>query len=296
MQNKENTIYILGDRATQLFTKSLKKQTKKQTLSFQITEGDHNQIERQVFDLSSALYQTKPSFLIISRDTNTLLNKFAASDQSRKSDFADKQIKNDTELIQTIENHLPNCKVILNNYYELQDPSFGNYANKTSYSFSYQLKKLNFEIMNLAQRFSNLFICDLASIVQYQGLKSSLDFRMSILADMPLSLDIQKDLAKNIIDIITAINGKINKCLILDLDNTLWGGVIGDDGIENIQIGALGIGKAFSAMQQYAKMLKDRGIILCVCSKNTESIAKEPFEKHPDMLLQLDDIALFMAN
>ena len=65
--------------------------------------------------------------------------------------------------------------------------------------------------------------------------------------------------------------------MILDLDNTLWGGVIGDDGIENIEIGNLGRGKAFSEFQYWIKKLKNRGIILTVCSKNTESIAKEPF-------------------
>jgi FkbH-like protein len=84
--------------------------------------------------------------------------------------------------------------------------------------------------------------------------------------------------------------------VILDLDNTLWGGIIGDDGLENIQIGSLGIGKAFTEFQYWLKKLKNRGIILAVCSKNTEAIAKEPFEKHPDMVLRLEDIAVFVAN
>ena len=80
------------------------------------------------------------------------------------------------------------------------------------------------------------------------------------------------------------------------MDNTLWGGIIGDDGLENIQIGDLGIGKAFTELQLWIKQLQKRGIILAVCSKNTESIAKEPFEKHPEMKLRLDDIAVFVAN
>ena len=80
------------------------------------------------------------------------------------------------------------------------------------------------------------------------------------------------------------------------MDNTLWGGIIGDDGIENIQIGNLGIGKAFSEFQQWIKKLKNRGIIICICSKNTEVLAKEPFENHPDMILKLKDISIFIAN
>ncbi len=97
-------------------------------------------------------------------------------------------------------------------------------------------------------------------------------------------------------DIINATIGRFKKCLILDLDNTLWGGIIGDDGIEKIQLGDYKIGKAFVELQSFIKCLKERGIILAVCSKNTESIAKEAFEKHPDMVLRLNDIALFVAN
>ena len=85
--------------------------------------------------------------------------------------------------------------------------------------------------------------------------------------------------------------------MVLDLDNTVWGGVVGDDGWENIQVGhGLGIGKAFSEFQQWVKKLKNRGIIICVCSKNDEDKAKEPFEKNPEMVLKLDDISVFVAN
>jgi FkbH-like protein len=113
---------------------------------------------------------------------------------------------------------------------------------------------------------------------------------------MVLSIDILPEVAAKTVDLIGAMYGKFRKCVILDLDNTLWGGVIGDDGVENIQIGSLGIGKAFTEFQYWIKKLKNRGIILAVCSKNTESVAKEPFEKHPDMVLKLEDIAVFVAN
>ena len=71
------------------------------------------------------------------------------------------------------------------------------------------------------------------------------------------------------------------KCLVLDLDNTLWGGSIGEDGLEGIKLGNFGIGRAFTDFQAWLKALKNRGILLCVCSKNQEEIAKQPFLKHP---------------
>lgn len=82
----------------------------------------------------------------------------------------------------------------------------------------------------------------------------------------------------------------------MDLDNTVWGGVIGDDGLEKIEIGTLGIGKAFTDLQYWMLKLRQRGILLAVCSKNTEATARQPFEMHPDMVLSLEDIAVFRAN
>ncbi|MDE3177606.1 MAG: HAD family hydrolase [Pseudomonadota bacterium] len=97
--------------------------------------------------------------------------------------------------------------------------------------------------------------------------------------------------------ILAAKAGKSRKCLVLDLDNTLWGGVIGDDGLDGIELGqGSALGEGFLAVQDYARQLGERGIILAVCSKNDEANALEPFEKHPDMALRRKDIACFVAN
>ena len=97
--------------------------------------------------------------------------------------------------------------------------------------------------------------------------------------------------------LIAARQGQSFKCLVLDLDNTLWGGVIGDDGMDGIVIGqGSALGEGFAAVQEYAKELARRGIILAVCSKNDEANALEPFERHPDMVLRRADIACFRAN
>ena len=150
--------------------------------------------------------------------------------------------------------------------------------------------------MELANKSAGLFLLDLSSIQNTLGREKIFSPSMYVNTDMVLSLDALPLIASNTVDIIDSIVGKFKKCIILDLDNTTWGGIIGDDGIENIQVGDLGIGKAFSELQQWVKKLKNRGIIVAVCSKNTESVAKEPFEKHPEMILRLEDISVFMAN
>jgi FkbH-like protein len=97
--------------------------------------------------------------------------------------------------------------------------------------------------------------------------------------------------------LLAALQGRSSKCLVLDLDNTLWGGVIGDDGLEGIAVGqGSALGEAFLAVQHYAKSLAQRGVILAVCSKNDEANALSAFEKHPEMLLRRGDLSCFVAN
>ena len=122
------------------------------------------------------------------------------------------------------------------------------------------------------------------------------DPKLYIHGDLIYSLDFIAILAQSTSKIIAAIQGSFKKCVIVDLDNTMWGGIIGDDGIENIQIGDLGIGKAFTGLQNWLLSLKNRGIILAVSSKNTDSIAREVFEKHPGMTLRMRDISVFAVN
>ena len=103
-------------------------------------------------------------------------------------------------------------------------------------------------------------------------------------------------LAHNLAAIVKSVYGKSKKCLVLDLDNTLWGGVIGDDGVQNLILGKdHPVGEAFLDFQRYVKGLQRRGVILAVCSKNDAENAKEGFS-HPDSVLKLEDFSAFKAN
>jgi len=115
-------------------------------------------------------------------------------------------------------------------------------------------------------------------------------------AKYALSLDSIPELCFNLSKILNSIFGKTKKCLVLDLDNTCWGGVIGDDGLDGIYIGTeTAIAETFTALQKYAKELKERGVTLAVCSKNDFKNAKEGFE-HPESILTFDDFTSFKAN
>jgi FkbH-like protein len=188
------------------------------------------------------------------------------------------------------------AKIIHLNFIEANDGIFGNFAGKVRSSFLYQVRKINFALMNMAQEEKHVFLADLAALSAQVGYANSHDPRLYATAKVSLSFDFLPVVAKSITDIVKASSGHIRKCLICDLDNTLWGGVIGDDGMEKIEIGELGMGHAFDNLQRWIRELRNRGVIIAVCSKNEEETAKQPFREHPDMMLRLDDIAVFAAN
>ena len=288
-------IALLGDSATQFLNQAIKGLGYDNGYNLNLWEADFNQIERQVFDSSSELYEFDPDVIILFRSSQKLLGKYNKLPLEGQQQLA----KNELDLIDSLNNTIlknTTAKVIYYNYTEINDAVFGNFANKIESSFLFQLRKLNYELMLLAQNNPNLYLCDLSSLQNNLGKSTLFNPSLYVSTDMVLSLDALPHVAMVTIDLIKAIYGKFKKCIILDLDNTTWGGIIGDDGIENIQIGSLGIGKAFTELQQWVKKLKNRGIIVAVCSKNTESVAKEPFKKHPDMVLSLDDISVFKAN
>ncbi len=117
------------------------------------------------------------------------------------------------------------------------------------------------------------------------------------LAKLPFSAEYVPLYAEHLARTIAAIRGKSRRCLVLDLDNTLWGGVIGDDGLDGIQL-AQGdaAGEAYLSVQRYALALRERGVVLAVSSKNTDETARTPFRQHPEMLLREEHIAVFQAN
>ncbi len=285
-------IAVIGDTATQCLTTSIIGEAYLRGYRFEVFEADYNQVERQVLDPSSELHEFNPDYTIIFQSTHKLLIQYNTADEEVKASIAERRLGFIEQLCSCIKG-----RIIYYNYAEIDDTIFGSYANKVNSSFLYQVRKLNFELMNIANHYKNFFICDLSAIQSKYGRNFLFDAPVYMNTELIINIDALSIVSSHTFDIIAAAEGKFKKCLICDLDNTLWGGVVGDDGWEGIQIGhGLGDGKAFSELQQWIKKLKERGIIICICSKNDEDKAKEPFEKNSEMVLKLDDISVFVAN
>ncbi len=274
---KSLKVALLGDTSTQFLSQAIRGEGFDAELDLQIWEADFNQIEMQVFNSDSEMYAFQPDIIVLFLSSHKLLNKYNKLKVEQQSSLATREIENIEAIVANISSN-STAKIIYYNYNEIDDAVFGSFATKTETSFLYQLRKLNFELMHIANRNTNFYICDLASIQNQVGKANFFHTSVYISTEMVVSLNVLPLVAQKTVDILKVLNGKLKKCVILDLDNTVWGGIIGDDGIENIQIGSLGIGKAFTEFQYWVKKLKNRGIIVAVCSKNTESIAKEHFE------------------
>lgn len=286
---------LLGDTSTQLLATAIKGMGIARGYNIDLFEAEYNQVERQLLDPTSDLFQSEADFIVIFQSTHKLGEHHSMLRIEQQATLADERIN---FLASVCENPaLAGKKIIYFNYPEIEDTVFGSYANKVDSSFTFQVRKLNYELMRLSQQYQNLFICDIAGLQNKLGRDVMFAANVYTSTEMILSTEALPYVASRVMDIICAVKGQFKKCLILDLDNTVWGGVIGDDGLEGIQLGhGLGIGKVFTEFQMWVKKLKQRGIIICVASKNNEETAKEPFEKHPDMVLKLDDIAVFQAN
>lgn len=288
-------IAILGDSPTQILHQALKGRAYDCALNTFIYEAGISQIDAQILDSQSGLYGFRPDYIVIFESTQNMLARFSGLPRAEQTSFGVAHLQHVDTLCRAVKSAL-DAQIIYCNFPEMDDGVYGNYANKTRLSLLYQLRTVNLGLMDLAARTPHLFIADLSSLQNRSGRRNIVSNTTYATTGLVHGLDFWPEIAKAVLDIIQALRGRFHKAVVLDLDNTLWGGVVGDDGIENIQIGDLGIGRVFSELQTWLKQLRERGILLAVCSKNHEHVAREVFETHPDMVLRLDDIAVFVAN
>jgi len=289
---KDIELSLLSDSSTQYLVKFLKALALENEFNMKLWDAPIDQVEQQIFNKKSEFHKNNHTLIIIFESTHSLLRKYNLSND--KINFSDIQFSR----IQSYLNELSslNKDVIFFNFYEINDYVFGNFSSLKKNSFIFQLRKLNFLLSDHLRKLDQFKILDVSSIQNRIGSNNFSDSALYINYEMVFNINGNYEVSKKLINLILSKKASFKKCIIIDLDNTTWGGIVGDDGIDKIQIGDLGIGKAFKEFQQWIKKLKERGIIICVCSKNNEDVAKEVFLKHPQMILKMDDIAVFMAN
>lgn len=289
------SLVVLGDCATQHLATALRGYGVSVGIRLNVFDADYDQIDAQVMAPDSELYRFAPQGVLLQMCTEKLQEAFYDCPPEARASFAEDTYARIRQIWSRIGSRIP-ATVLQCNFPLIDDGVFGQFGNKTEQSFLFQQRKLNYLLMQGCQEAKNTFLIDLDALQTALGRSTFADPKLYYVAKMPISLAALPAAAKLVVDVVRSLQGAVKKCLVLDLDNTLWGGVIGDDGLSGIQIGELGTGHAFSDFQKWLKELKNRGILLTVCSKNNEDTAKEPFEKHPEMVLRLEDFSMFVAN
>ena len=263
-------------------------------IEFEIYETNFGQYWQELADSSSPLHAFKPNVILMALDARHVAAgaNVANSNVAVDLDSIEQQIKT----CWTLARESFNCPVIQQTFLNPFSRLIGNNEHRLAGSPSSFISELNRRLPALADS-EGVDLLDVAGMAAQDGMSAWYDEILWHRSKQEIALPAAPFFGDLFARLWAAKQGKSSKCLVLDLDNTLWGGVIGDDGMDGIVIGqGSALGEGFVNFQKYAQDLAKRGVILAVCSKNDEANALEPFEKHPEMVLKTNEIACFVAN
>jgi FkbH-like protein len=284
-------IAVLASSTVDHFTDVLKYWTAREGFAAEIWTAPFDTIETTALEQSSPLYGFAPDLVWIFTTGRDI--RIEVDDQSQVAIAVAEAVRHTQSLWKAIRSRL-DCTILQNNADIPANDSLGNFAAQTSSSRRNLLRLYNLELGTAAP--SGVLLYDLEHFSALHGKERWADKRYWYHSKHAFALDAYGKLAFHTARLLSALKGRARKCLVLDLDNTLWGGVIGDDGLAGIRLGNGADGEAFVDFQRWLRAMKDRGVILAVSSKNERDTAMEPFRTHPDCVLKLDDIAVFAAN
>ena len=263
-------------------------------IALSVVEAEYNQIAQEAFSSDSSFSGHQLSAILVAIDYRGLPLLPTPGDLIS----ADKNVKDCLSYIKSVIESLRNktgAQILLQNIVPPVESLSGSYEGRLPGTLSWLCSRLNFELDTLVA--DDTFIVDVAGLAANVGLANWHDPTLWNMAKLPFAQQYTPIYADYVCRILAARLGKSRRCLILDLDNTLWGGVIGDDGLEGILIGnGDPTAEAHLNVQRTALELRDRGVVLAVSSKNEDLMARLPFKEHPDMLLRENHIAVFQAN
>lgn len=253
----------------------------------------YNQYAFAISDNNSSLYQSEPDYIVILLDETAICplytDRHHVLEQIKQFSVAQinllKQLRQRSSA-KIIMNTLCLTNLFLHSYID----------HETRHRISLEINKLNQQLLQLALSANDMVVLDMTSILQDKTEKGLRDERLARYAHMQMSDDILHQLAAQTAQVIAAMQGYAKKCVVLDLDNTLWGGVLGDDGVQGIDLGQTPAGDEFKQLQQLLKHLKNQGVVLAINSKNEAKNVEMVFSYHDEMILTKDDLINIKAN
>ena len=286
---------VLSNSTIDLIAPALVASAARHGIALEIIQPAYDQVAQEALTPDSKVNSSKPDAVLFALDYRALPLKNSLGDQ----DASTAAVQGCLGYLQALRDGVrsrSNPVCIFQSFAPPVEPLFGSLDRALPGTTRHLIDSMNRHLGEFVLQSDDVLL-DVAALAETVGLAEWHNPQLWNLAKLSFSDEVIPLYADHVARTIAAIRGKSRRALILDLDNTLWGGVIGDDGINGIQIAEGDAhGEAFRSVQRLALDLRKRGVVLAVCSKNTDHVAREPFEKHPEMLLKLDQIAVFQAN
>lgn len=259
----------------------------------------YNQYIQEILNRASNLYSFSPNIIFILIDIEHLLGNMYyfpyRMSREQRGEIIKSKFDELKDLIEILEKNTK-AKIIVNSLLQPFYSSRGILENKQESGLLKLVRRFNDLLEDLSKENSQLFIFDMNNFCSKVGYKNLIDKKMSYIGDMMISPSGLIELAEEYLSYIFPLMSKTKKCIVLDLDNTLWGGVIGEDGIDNLELGPEKTGKPFVDFQKRLLELSERGILLAINSKNNYEDAMEVIRNHRYMILKENHFASIRIN
>jgi FkbH-like protein len=291
----ELRVAVLGYSTTDYYAAALRGAAKASGFPVVTYEPEYNTVNQVVLDTASPLYAFQPEFVVVLTAVQALRDTLLATPLRDRSAAAEREAGELEAVVRRLA-EIPGVTVAVNEFVRPYERAWGNFTTQVDGSLPNLVGEMNVRLRKLAAELENVFTVDTDHVASWLGKRAWFDERLWFYSKSFCHPEALPQVAGQALDVFRAVRGRTVKCVALDLDNTLWGGTIGDDGLDGIRVGELGEGEAFTRFQMWLKDLRERGIILGVCSKNDEERAREPFLRHPGMVLREEDISCFIAN
>ena len=265
-------------------------------LLIDVHSGAYGQYRQDLLDPTSSLHQFTPQTVLFSLTAREAIAGVPLTATVAEVDETIARFICDLRSLWRKAREICNAAIIQQTFIDVTEPLFGSYDRFVPGAPARVVARLNDRLCEAAAQ-DGVLLLDVAHASERDGIDAWFDAGRWLQGKLEIAPQAAPLYGDIVARILAAQRGLSKKCLVLDLDNTLWGGVVGDDGIEGIVLGeGSAVGEAHLALQRYAKQLKERGVLLAVCSKNDAGIAEAIFQEHPEMVLRRSDIVAFLAN
>lgn len=277
---------------------SIKADSAKSDLLIKPYLSEYNQFAQEIFNKDSALYSFNPEIIFIHLDLRTLAGEIYFNPNDPTINIKGWQEETFSLLKDLCSKSLlySNSKIVLSNLEVPYLSSLGTFENNQELGFRQSVIEINTNLHEEFKGNKDVYVHDYENFSGKIGKQHLIDEKMYYLGDMKIKPSLIPELASSLSSFIKGLFVTPKKCLVLDLDNTLWGGVIGESGINGIKLGPTPEGRSFMEFQQYILSLYNRGVILAVNSKNNYEDAIEVIKTHPHMILREEHFAALRIN